>query len=536
MEGGPTKSDIQMIFKRLRSITTNKTCFDCSCKNPTWASVTYGVFLCIDCSATHRSLGVHLTFIRSTQLDTSWTWPQLRAMQVGGNANAVAYFRQHGASTNDAQAKYNSRAATLYKSKIKELVAAAIRKYGKELHLEDFVQSPQQKEVDFFEEHADEAPSNITPIPAGTSNGRLSSNPEPVIVHAPTASPKPAPEESVGAPNVEAALSTSPSQVKVEPRKPTIGQRKPASAKKGLGVRKGKGLGAQKVKANFDDIESQAQQQDKMREENAKMVELQKAKTKEEEEARMASMRLAYKDMSVEMKKQEEKLKKENPNKAKQMERLGMGYTGRGGVSHSAMNDMQTIEQVNPVKSGGGSSRSRSRDFFDDFDSGFSRSSSSSSSRGFKDSSTASFWDDKDDKKTDSSWDIIDKSETRQSSYDSIAPLESRTKSTPRKTEYDSGASSGEALKRFANAKSISSDQFFDQEKNADHENQSGRFSNSQSISSDDFFGRPATRGPSGADLGAIKDGMKDGVNQVAGKLSRMANGLVNSIQDHYGY
>ncbi|XP_030849936.1 ADP-ribosylation factor GTPase-activating protein 2 [Strongylocentrotus purpuratus] len=544
MAGGPTKSDIQTIFKRLRSIPTNKICFDCNAKNPTWASVTYGVFLCIDCSATHRSLGVHLTFIRSTQLDTSWTWAQLRAMQVGGNANAVAYFRQHGASTNDAQAKYNSRAATLYKSKIKELVAAAIRKYGTELHLEDFVQSPQQKEVDFFEEHVD-APSNITPIPAETSNGTLTSAQELVQkVPVPSASPKPAVEEPAGAPNVEAALSTSPSQVKVEPRKPTIGQRKPASAKKGLGVKKSKGLGAQKVKANFDDIESQALQQDKMREESAKMMELQKTKTKEDEEARTASMRLAYKDMSVEMKKQEDKLKKEDPHKAKQMERLGMGYAGRGGVSHSAMNDMQTIEQVNPVKSGGGGgSRTKSRDFFDEYDSGFSRGSSSSSSRGFKDSSSASFWgDEKDDEKTtDSSWDIIDKSETRQSSYDSIAPLESRTKPPTRKTDYDSGASSSEALKRFANAKSISSDQYHNLDKNSGsdtHEDQqrAAQFANAKSISSDEYFGRTAARGSTGADLGAIKDGMKDGVNQVAGKLSRMANGLVNSIQDHYGY
>jgi ADP-ribosylation factor GTPase-activating protein 2/3 len=40
-------------------------------------------------------MGVHLTFVRSVDLD-EWTQPQIDAMRIGGNANARQYFRKHG--------------------------------------------------------------------------------------------------------------------------------------------------------------------------------------------------------------------------------------------------------------------------------------------------------------------------------------------------------------------------------------------------------------------------------------------------------
>ncbi|KAK6732545.1 hypothetical protein RB195_016736 [Necator americanus] len=486
-DSGPSKSELQSAMRKLRSIPANKLCFDCNARNPTWATVTYGVFLCIDCSATHRNLGVHLTFVRSTNLDVNWTWLQLRAMQVGGNANATQFFKQHGCNSNDAQVKYKSRAAQLYKEKLAQLCVEVQKKYGNTVAIDTAAIAEEHKEEDFFSldfVHASQSATSLSSEAYITKEEKddsdLSNEHGPRVDHI----------DSEGVPT----SAPPPSLILKKPIKKAGGSKKSA-------------LGAQKVRINFDDLEQRAAEHEKKRTEVAGSEGEAHQGTTQGEKVVELSARLAMQDVK---RKAVEAEASSDPQKAAAVERLGMGGFGRPRAAHSVAQGVKPIKQADLSKRTVPSLSPTKRDDDWEFvqDSDVSRKDKSNDDdlnmNDFSSKTQTDFFD---------SWDEQPQKQT------------SMLNSVSRKPAAPAPKSDVDIQKKFAGAKAISSDMYFGNNE-MDFETKAAlqRFEGQTSLGSADLWGQGSQPQYSQVpEMSDIKDSLRAGASKVAEKFSSLS-------------
>ena len=135
----------------LKSMSGNFRCVDCGDRNPQWAAVSYGALLCLQCSGHHRSLGVHVSCVRSLSMD-DWSPMHVLQMLEGGNEQLHGFFTRHHLSQealladnpkktnlspeNVTQLRYRTKAALFYRQQLSlhaERVLAAGPYQGREL-------------------------------------------------------------------------------------------------------------------------------------------------------------------------------------------------------------------------------------------------------------------------------------------------------------------------------------------------------------------------------------------------------------------
>ena len=102
-----TEAKAKQVLNQLLKDPNNCYCADCKTShNPRWASWSLGVFICIKCAGTHRSLGTHISKVKSVDLDTWGLEHVEKLVYFKNNGIANTYYEGKLTKNSPDQTKY----------------------------------------------------------------------------------------------------------------------------------------------------------------------------------------------------------------------------------------------------------------------------------------------------------------------------------------------------------------------------------------------------------------------------------------------
>ena len=78
-------------IRAIQGCCGNDVCAECGAREPDWAVINFGILICVECSGVHRSLGTHISRVRSLTLDR-WTPEAVLLLTQLGNAHHNAVY------------------------------------------------------------------------------------------------------------------------------------------------------------------------------------------------------------------------------------------------------------------------------------------------------------------------------------------------------------------------------------------------------------------------------------------------------------
>lgn len=88
-----TSVEVKKVLATLLRDPGNQFCADCKkSSHPRWSSWSLGIFICIKCAGYHRSLGTHISRVKSVDLDTWKEENLIKLVEFGNNSKANEFY------------------------------------------------------------------------------------------------------------------------------------------------------------------------------------------------------------------------------------------------------------------------------------------------------------------------------------------------------------------------------------------------------------------------------------------------------------